>query len=116
MSRSSCRNPAEPSRDREPDDHDEPLHEDERDGEGKSSGVTRPVGGAKAHDRVLEQDDATGRRERLSCVVARELPRLLDVRGGAHEPFSDGTMTVSASGFTFTFSRFTFLRSPPSSS
>ena len=33
-------------RDREPDDHDEALHENERDCEGETTRVARPVGGA----------------------------------------------------------------------
>ena len=101
-------------RDGEADDDDEPLHEDERDREGEAARVARPVGGAKPDDRVLQQREPTGRGERLARVVARELPRLPDVRGGAHDVGSAGTRTVSAPGFTLTLSRLTSLRSPPS--
>ena len=101
-------------RDREADDDDEALHEDERDCEGQTTRVARPVGGSQPYDRVLQQRHPTGRRERLARVVARELPRLPDVRGSAHDVDSAGTRTLSAPGFTLTLSRLTSLRSPPS--
>lgn len=97
----------------EPDNDDQPLHEDQRDRESEPARMARPVCGTEPDDRVLEQLDPTGRRERLPRVVARQLPRLLDVRGGAHD-VSAGTRTLSAPGFTLTLSRLTSLRSPPS--
>ena len=101
VSSRSWRNPERAERDGEADHDDECLDEDERRGEREAARVARPVGCAKSHDGVLHECDATGRGERLAGVVARQLPRLADMRSGAHDAstsFSCGTITVSASG------------------
>ncbi len=103
-------------RGREPDQGDETLHQHERRDKGQRARVAEAVGSTQAGEGVLEELYASRVEQRLASVVARELPCLRNLGGGAHASLSAGTQTVIASGSTSTSSFFTFLRSPPSSS
>ena len=99
----------------EPDEGDETLYEDEGRDECQRTSVAEAVGRAQPDERVLGEPAAACGEQRLSGVVAGQLPRLGDTSRGAHGA-TVGTQTVIAAGSTSTSSTLTFSRSPPSSS
>ena len=102
-------------RGRDSDEDDESLHQQERRDERQRPRVAEAVGGTEADERVTHQLLPPRAAERLTRLVAAELPGLGDEPRCAHAA-SSGTQIVTAAGSTLILRRSTGFSSPPSSS